>query len=163
MDLQLISHIEKAAELGSQKLGIRPLLIIEGLSTRPLTLVEYMSDRGWEANPLERFGYSFHRNNYLIEVIFEPTATELAHGFAIYTLLKKGIISDIFEIKNFSLVESIIANDITLPDELKPTVEILKTLIIDQLGDNAKEWEMELLLNDQPQLFDIALNLGSNA
>jgi hypothetical protein len=54
------------------------------------------------------------------------------------------------------------ANDIIIPKNLLSTVEILKTLIIDNLGNSIAEWQIERFLTDNPQIIDAAIKLGKS-
>jgi len=162
MNSGLPSLIEDSASLLSDHKGIRNFHVIEGLQTRPAVLADQMVKLGWKITLLEAFGYRFERDNKAVELLFEPTVEELAFAFSISSLISAGLLPELPAEHPFTVVETIMANDIIIPKNLLSTVEILKTLIIDNLGNSVAEWQIERFLADNPQLIEAAIKLGKS-
>lgn len=162
MNSGLVSLIEESASLLSSHKGVRNFHVIEGLQTRPAVLADQMVKFGWKITLLEGFGYRFERDNKAIELLFEPTAEELSFAFSVSSLISAGLLPELPAEQPFTLVETIMANDVIIPKNLLSTVEILKTLIIDNLGNSLAEWQIERFLTDNPQIIDAAIKLGKS-
>ena len=155
----IIPLIEGAAEAIADHKGLKPFLIIEGLEQKPSHIAKLLTERGWEAELLEGFTYRFKGNGKVVEVKYEPTREEMAHAVIVADLIGKGRIQNFVPNYPFSLVESIMAQDLILDPATSSVVEVLKCLLLDQLPATAALWEIELILNSTPELYEIAVKL----
>ena len=159
MKSAIVTLIEEASEVVSNQKGLKPFLIFEGLNPRPAVIAAELADLGWNVEFLEGFSYRFSRNDKIIEIKFEPTCEEMAEAVVISELMSKGKVAAITTDPLFSLVESIMAHGLILDEETTSVVEVLKCLLLDELPASAALWEMELIINSSPELYEMAVKL----
>ena len=159
MKSTLIPLIEGAAELLAEHKGAHPFLILDGLEPRPSTLAAELSERGWSVEVMESLTYRFNRNGKAVEVRFDPTREEMAHAVVLSELMAKGQVPTITPELPFTLVESIMTHGILLDESTASQVEVMKCLLLDALPATAALWEIELILNSSPELYEISVRL----
>jgi hypothetical protein len=159
MKSSTIPLIEGSAKLLAEHKGAKPFLILEGLEPRPAALAAELSERGWTVEALESLTYRFTRNSEVVEVRFEPTREEMVHAVVLSDLMSKGRIPAITPELPFTLVEAIMAQDIYLDESTASQVEVMKCLLLDEVPLSAALWEIELILNSSPELYEISVKL----
>lgn len=159
MKSSIIPLIEGSAKLLAEHKGAKPFLILEGLAHRPSTLAAELTERGWTVEALESLTYRFTRNGEVVEVRFEPTREEMVQAVVISELMSKGQVPALTPELPFTLVESIMARDLYIDESTASQVEIMKCLLLDAVPLTAALWEIELILNSSPELYEISAKL----
>lgn len=159
MKSSIIPLIEGSAKLLAEHKAAKPFLILEGLAPRPSTLAAELTERGWTVEALESLTYRFTRNGEVVEVRFEPTREEMAHAAVLSDLMDKGQVPSITPELPFTLIESIMAQGINLDESIASQVEVMKCLLLDEVPLSAALWEIELILNSSPELYEISVKL----
>jgi hypothetical protein len=83
----------------------------------------------------------------------------MAHAVVLSDLMSKGRIPAITPELPFTLVEAIMAQDIYLDESTASQVEVMKCLLLDEVPLSAALWEIELILNSSPELYEISVKL----
>jgi hypothetical protein len=154
--IELVSMLELPA-------GLSPWIVLDGVAVSPAALADKALALGYSVDRLAPLRLIVTDGAETVRLVFEPSVDEVAVASVAAALIADGTVVLPVELEGepSTLVERILDAGWVVPAESAALASVATRLLLDRVGVSAARWELEVALNAEPSVLELARRVDS--